>query len=106
MNYRTIPTITFLNNAKRLSKQYSSFKNELESLCVYVLENQYFGRLISNNFYLIRMEISSKKIGKLSGKRANLSIKIINDNIYLLSINDVDFFEEEMNLLLEKVDLD
>ena len=49
MNYRVIPSTIFLENSIKLSKKYPSFKDELEGLRNYIVENLYFGRHISDN---------------------------------------------------------
>ena len=100
MNYRVIPSTIFLENSMKLSKKYPSFKDELESLCNYMVENLYFGRHISDKCYIIRMEISSKKVTKFSNTRVLLSIKIVKDIVYLLSVNDIDGFNEEVDVWL------
>ena len=104
MNYKIISSITFLKNAKKLSKQYPSFKGELKGLCVYIVESLYSGRQISNNCYIIRMGIFSKKIGKFGGERVQLSIKIVKDIVYLLSVNDIGGFNDDVDVWLKEVD--
>lgn len=60
-NISTIPL--FDKQAKRLAKKYPSLKKDLEELLKELVINPELGIALGNNFYKIRLAISSKGKG-------------------------------------------
>ena len=85
-NIETIPT--FDKQFKRLSKKYSSLKNDLLIIIESLSENPTLGIDLGNGFYKIRIAIKSKNKGKSGGGRLVTFVKISNETIYLSSIFD------------------
>lgn len=74
--------------AKRLSRKYASFKNDLEPLQQLLIANPAFGVSLGNNIYKIRLAIKSKGKGKSGGARIITFLKNSNNEIYLLTVYD------------------
>ena len=85
-NIETIPT--FDKQFKRLSKKYSSLKNDLLIIIESLSENPTLGIDLGNGFYKIRIAIKSKNKGKSGGGRLVTFVKISNETIYLSLIFD------------------
>jgi len=88
MSFKTIPTPLFERELKRLSKRHVSIKSDLTKLIVKLLENPALGESLGNNCYKVRMAISSKKKGKSGGARIVTYLKIVREEIFLISIYD------------------
>jgi len=52
------------------------------------MKNPFYGFSLGNNCYKIRFAIKSKGKGKRGGARLITLVKIINNNVYLLSVFD------------------
>lgn len=72
-NISTIPL--FDKQAKRLAKKYPSLKKDLEELLKELVINPELGIALGNNFYKIRLAISSKGKGKSGGARVITYVK-------------------------------
>ena len=91
MNYEIVPTEFFDRQAKKLSKKYHSFIDDLVSLKKELLANPTMGDDLGDNTRKVRMAIASKNKGKRGGARVitcNVLIDIVNTDIYLLTIYD------------------
>jgi mRNA-degrading endonuclease RelE of RelBE toxin-antitoxin system len=88
MSYSIIPTHRFEKELKRLSKKYSSLKNEFSQLIKDITKNPEAGTLIGNNCYKIRMAIGSKGKGKSGGARIITYLYLDKEIVYLLTIYD------------------
>ncbi len=91
MNYRIIPSISFLKEAKRLAKRYPSFKNDLETLQEELTINPNSGVEIGVGFRKVRMAIGSKGKGKSHGARVityTVILSVDEGEINLLTIYD------------------
>ncbi len=91
MNYRIIINNSFLKEAKRLSKKYYSFKEDLEILQNELKINPHSGVDLGNGLRKVRMAIKSKGRGKSHGARVITYILLISENeseINLLTIYD------------------
>jgi mRNA-degrading endonuclease RelE of RelBE toxin-antitoxin system len=82
----TIPS--FKKRFKKLAKKYPSLKSDLEKLALQLQQNPLLGDHLGNNFYKVRMAITSKAKGKSSGARIITHIKVIDSIIYLVTIFD------------------
>ena len=91
MNYKIILSNSFLREAKRLSKKYSSFKEDLEALQNELKLNPYSGVDLGGGLRKVRMAIKSKSKGKSHGARVITYLLLLSEEeseINLLSIYD------------------
>lgn len=82
----TVPN--FDRELKKLNKKYPSIKADLLSLASSLIENPFQGDKLGKDCYKVRMSITSKGKGKSGGSRVITCVKIINQQITLLSIYD------------------
>ena len=88
MNYRVLSIPLFDRQTKRLSKKYHSLKSDLATLIESLKNYPQQGKALGNNFYKIRLSISSKGKGKSGGARIITYVKIVAETVYLTSIYD------------------
>lgn len=88
MSFKTALTPLFERELKKLSKKHSSIKSDLSSLIVSLKKDPNQGQALGNNCFKVRMAISSKNKGKSGGARVITYVKIVDENIYLISIYD------------------
>ena len=69
MNYEIIVKPTFQREAKRLAKNYSSFKEDFVSLIDDLEQNPLLGTDLGHGLRKVRMKITSKGKGKSGGAR-------------------------------------
>lgn len=82
----------FNRRAKKLSKKYKSFKEDLHALIVSLQENPIMGTSLGDDVYKVRIAFASKGGGKRGGGRVlTYSLQTINPDGYeitLLTIYD------------------
>jgi mRNA-degrading endonuclease RelE of RelBE toxin-antitoxin system len=88
MSYNIYTTSSFEKELKNLSKKYRSIKDDILSLSKSLKNNPLQGIPLGKDCYKVRMAISSKNSGKSGGARVITCVKIINQNVYLVSIFD------------------
>lgn len=88
MSFSIIPLPSFKRRSKKLSKKYSSLKQDLQFFAKELLENPMLGTALGNDCYKVRVSIKSKGKGKSGGARVITCVKIVNEHIYLLTIYD------------------
>jgi mRNA-degrading endonuclease RelE of RelBE toxin-antitoxin system len=88
MSYSISFSPTFDRELKRLAKKYPSIKSDLSQLINRLEENPIQGDSLGKDCYKVRMKIASKGKGKSGGSRVITCVKIINEQIKLLSIYD------------------
>lgn len=88
MSFNIIPTPPFEKELKQLVKKYPSLKNDFALLTNKLMKEPKMGTPLGNDCYKIRMAISSKGKGKSGGARVITYLKVIETNIFLLSIYD------------------
>jgi mRNA-degrading endonuclease RelE of RelBE toxin-antitoxin system len=88
MNYSVASIPLFDKQAKRLAKKHLSLKTDLIAFVETLIEEPEQGEALGNNFYKIRLTITSKGKGKSGGARIISYIKITNTTVYLASIYD------------------
>jgi hypothetical protein len=88
MSYKVSSIPLFDKQAKRLAKKYPSLRNDLISLLDTLAEDPKQGQSLGNNFYKIRLAISSKGKGKSGGARVITYVKLIGATVFLTSIYD------------------
>jgi hypothetical protein len=65
MNFEVLTIEPFEKEAARLSKKYPSFKKDLAGLIESLETNPKQGTSLGNNFYKIRLAITSKRKGEI-----------------------------------------
>lgn len=73
---------------KKLHRKYPSLKKDLLDLLDSLEHNPVQGISLGNDFYKIRLAISSKRTGKSGGARVITCVKIIKETVYLAAIYD------------------
>jgi mRNA-degrading endonuclease RelE of RelBE toxin-antitoxin system len=105
MSYKVESTPPFEKQAKKLAKKYPSLKNDLFQLVESLEINPTQGTSLGNNFYKIRLAITSKAKGKSDGARVITFVKIVNKIVFLASIYDKseqeDISDKELKWLAE-----
>ena len=105
MNYKIILTDSFKSEAKKLIKRYASLSKELIVLEAQLQENPTKGTPLGNDVYKIRISIASKNKGKSGGARIISYVKVIEANVYLITIynkGEKDFIsDKEIDRLLK-----
>lgn len=103
MNYEVLTIQQFDKQAKQLGKKYSSLKNDLASLIESLRTDPKQGTSLGNNFYKIRLAITSKGKGKSGGARMITYVKITATTIYLTFLYDKSEKQTISNKELEEV---
>jgi|SRR6266542_5323007 len=88
MPFKIEATPEFLIEAKKLSKKYSSLKNDITELAPQLAINPAQGAPLGKNAYKIRLAITSKGKGKSGGARIITCVKVVSTTVYLVSIYD------------------
>lgn len=88
MSYEVASIPLFDKQAKRLVKKYPSLKNDLAKLFESLATKPAQGTSLGNNFFKIRLAITSKGKGKSGGARIITYLKITATTVYLASIYD------------------
>lgn len=88
MSYKVITIKVFDKQAKRFTKKYPSLKTELGELINLLKENPVQGISLGNNFFKIKLAISSKGRGKSGGARIITYVYILESTVILLNMYD------------------
>ncbi|MFP4048112.1 MAG: type II toxin-antitoxin system RelE/ParE family toxin [Bacteroidales bacterium] len=88
MNYKILYTTTFKRELKRLSKKYSSLKSDFENFIDALEKEPFGGTSLGHNCFKFRLAISSKNKGKSGGARVITYIRIVHNEVVLLTIYD------------------
>ncbi|MCU0338651.1 MAG: type II toxin-antitoxin system RelE/ParE family toxin [Spirosomaceae bacterium] len=83
-----IPAASFRKALKPLAKKYRSLMNDLNQLADQIRNNPKIGTPIGHDCFKIRLAISSKNQGKSGGARVITCVKIVNEQVVLLTIYD------------------
>lgn len=103
MSFNIIVTTAFKKQAKKLAKKHQSLKLDILQLIESLEYNPIQGEPLGKNCYKIRMAITSKGKGKSGGSRVITSVKIIEHNVYLLSIFDKSLQENITDKEIDKL---
>jgi hypothetical protein len=103
MSYKLIITPAFERDAKPLHKKYKSLKNDLADLFESLEKEPEQGSALGKDCYKIRMTIASKGKGKSGGARVITCVKILAENIFLLTIYDKSDKEDISNSELKEL---
>lgn len=86
MSYKVLLTNIFQKDFKRLFKKYPSLKSDL-SYVIQSLESQPTqGTSLGNNIYKLRLSISSTGKGKSAGARVIYWVKVVREEVFLVTI--------------------
>jgi mRNA-degrading endonuclease RelE of RelBE toxin-antitoxin system len=88
MSYKVSTIDHFDREFKKLAKKYPSIKGDLLNLVETLVTNPFQGDGLGKDCFKVRMSISSKGKGKSGGARIITCIKVVDENIILLSIYD------------------
>jgi hypothetical protein len=88
MNYNVSSISLFDKQAKRLAKKYPSLKNDLTGLFETLSSKPVQGKALGNDFFKIRLAITSKGKGKAGGARIITFVKVVQTTVYLAYIYD------------------
>jgi hypothetical protein len=109
MSFNVIVTTGFKKHAKRIGKKHHSLKSDIEVLIGSLEQNPFQGEPLSKDCYKVRMAITSKGKGKSGGSRVITCIKLIDKDVYLLTIFDKsekeNISDKELDELLKMVGL-
>lgn len=107
MSYKIKSISVFEKQTRRLSRKYPSLKNDLLNLVLSLKENPFQGTSLGNNYFKIRLAVSSKGKGKSGGARVITHLIIMEKLVYLLYIYDksekADLLPGELKLLLKEI---
>ncbi|MFC5191159.1 type II toxin-antitoxin system RelE/ParE family toxin [Algoriphagus aquatilis] len=107
MSYKIIPTSQFEKELKRLFKKYPSIKSDLFVLVSQLKENPKLGTPLLKNCYKIRIAITSKGKGKSGGGRLITHVRIVKEEVHLLTIydksNQANISDSAINELLDQI---
>jgi len=73
---------------RRISKKYHSLKDDLEKLITSLEEEPVQGESLGKDCFKVRMAIASKRKGKSGGARVITCVKVVDRNVYLLTVYD------------------
>ncbi len=107
MSYKVKSIPYFDRQAKRLTRKFPSFKNELSELLDSLEVDPTQGTALGNNCYKIRIAIKSKGKGKSGGARAITHVIAVREHVYLLTVFDKseknDISDKELQKLLKDI---
>ncbi|WP_016775785.1 type II toxin-antitoxin system RelE/ParE family toxin [Anaerophaga thermohalophila] len=101
MNYKVLYTNTFKRELKRLSKKYVSLKSDFENLLEKLEKEPFQGKPLGNNCFKVRLAIKSKHKGKSGGARVIIYIRIVHNELILLTVYDK---SEKSNISQKELD--
>lgn len=88
MNFKILYSLEFEKEIKKLAKKYPSLKKDFSLFLESLQQNPTQGVSLGNNVYKARMLISSKNTGKSGGARVITFVRIVNEEVILISIYD------------------
>ncbi len=88
MSFEIVLTKSFKRTAKPLVKRFASFEQDLAALGEELLADPRTGEPLGRDCYKVRVRIAAKGKGKSGGARAITCVKIIGEQIFLLTIYD------------------
>ena len=109
MSFEIVAGPSFVREAKKLKKKYSSFKEDLLELVKILKDDPFIGTPLGQNCYKIRLAIKSKGKGKSGGARVITHLYLKDEIIYLLSIYDKskkeNISDHEIKKLIDSLEL-
>jgi mRNA-degrading endonuclease RelE of RelBE toxin-antitoxin system len=108
MRYNVLTINPFERQLKRLVRKYPSLKKEYAQLIEKLETEPTKGIALSNGCFKIRIAIKSKGKGKSGGTRVITHVRVMDSNVFLLSIYDksevVDITDVEIKYLLSFIE--
>lgn len=108
MSYKVKTIPYFDRQAKRLTRKFESFKNELSELFNSLEADPLQGFSLGNDCYKIRVAIKSKGKGKSGGARVITHVIAIREDVYLLTVFDKsekeNISDQELQELLKMIE--
>lgn len=87
-NFKVVISDDAQKEAKRLTKKYRSFKNDLVALINSLKTDPQQGEALGKDCYKVRFGISSKNKGKSGGGRAITCVKVVGERVIMLAVYD------------------
>lgn len=107
MPFEIVLSENFERQIKQLSKKYRSIEDDVLELIDDLEINPKKGEPLGRDCYKIRLNISSKNAGKSGGGRVITCVKIVDEQITLLTIYDKSeqdtIKDKDLKILLNKV---
>jgi hypothetical protein len=103
MSYKVKTIPHFDRQAKRLTRKFQSFKNELSELLDALEAEPIQGISLGNDCYKIRIAIKSKGKGKSGGARVLTHVIAVREDVYLLTVFDKSEKENISDLELQEL---
>jgi hypothetical protein len=75
-------------HAKNIGKKHHSFKSDIEAFIGDLEQNPMQGKPLGKDCYKVRMAITSKGKGKSGGARVITCVKVVERDVYLLTVYD------------------
>ena len=88
MSFNVETILPFERTVKRLQRKYPSLKNDLLQLIESLEITPLQGTPLGNDFYKIRLSVTSKGKGKSGGARVITLVKVIKGQVILAAIYD------------------
>jgi len=88
MNFNVIVTTGFKKRAKTVGKKHRSLKSDIGDLIDSLEKNPLQGEPLGKDCYKVRMAITSEGKGKSGGSRIITCVKVVDKDVYLLTIYD------------------
>ena len=109
MSFNVIVTTEFKKHAKNIAKKHHSLKSDIGELIDSLEKEPTQGEPLGKDCYKVRMAIASKGKGKSGGSRVITCVKVVDQDVYMLSIYDKSdkesITDKELNKLLRLVGL-
>jgi hypothetical protein len=86
MSFKILLSDTFKRNFKQLAKKHLSLKSDLLNLIQSLENNPTQGTPLGNNLFKIRISITSTRKGKSGGARIITFAKLIDQEVFLITI--------------------
>lgn len=88
MGYEVKAIPRFKREAKKLSKKYPRFREDLKNFTDSVPKHPTQGKAIGRGCYKIRLALTDKAGGKSGGARVITLVRVVRETVFLLSIYD------------------
>jgi hypothetical protein len=106
MSFKILLSDTFQRNFKQLAKKHASLKSDIMNLIQSLENNPTQGTPLGNNLFKIRISITSTGKGKSGGARIITFAKLIDQEVFLITIYSKSLRESISKEELEKLTKD
>ncbi|RYY89799.1 MAG: hypothetical protein EOO15_05220 [Chitinophagaceae bacterium] len=102
--YKVIPTPAFLKEASKLQKKYPNIHRDFLELAEKLKIDPTSGnKHITKDLWKVRMMISDKASGESGAARVIIEVKVIDSEVYVLSVYDKSYIEDLTEKELKKL---